>query len=167
MRQLGVQPALEEDLHAAGVDDLLQLLAELLAREHVALGMPDGPIERAEAAARRADVRVVDVAIDDVRDDALRMLAAAHRVRREAELEEAAFAEEALALGGREALAVGRTREDRVERRARARLLGLVEARGRSRQEPGLRRLGPEALEPAELLVAEVVADRLREVCTK
>ena len=43
--------------------------AKLLAREHVALGVADRAIERAEAARRRAHVGVVDVAVDDVRDD--------------------------------------------------------------------------------------------------
>ena len=45
--------------------------AELLAREHVALVVPDRAVERAEAARGRAHVRVVDVAVDDVRDDAV------------------------------------------------------------------------------------------------
>src|SRR6185312_7556517 len=98
---------LKEDLYAAGVDDLLQLLAEDLAREDVALGMPDGPVERAEAAAGGADVGVVDVAIDDVRDHAVRVLALPDRVGRQAQVEEAALGQETLALRGAEALAAG------------------------------------------------------------
>src|SRR5262249_39707666 len=143
---------------------LLQLLAEDLAREDVPLGVPDGPVEGAEAATRGADVRVVDVAIDDVRDHAMRVLAPAHGVRREPELEEGALAEEALPLGSREALAVGGAGEDRIGARPAPRSARLVEGRGRLREEPRSRGLVPEAGEPGELLVAEVVADRLGEV---
>ena len=43
------------------------------------------PVERAELARRDADVGVVDVAVDEVGDDAVRVAAAAHRVGRLAE----------------------------------------------------------------------------------
>ena len=45
----------------------------------------DGPVERAEVAARHADVRVVDVAVDDVADDPLGVLAGANGVGQPAE----------------------------------------------------------------------------------
>ena len=98
-----------------------ELLGELVAREDVALGVSDGAIERAEAAARRADVRVVDVAVDDVRDHAVGVLALADRVGREAEIEEAPFGEEALPFGAAQTLALRGAREQGVERRARRR----------------------------------------------
>ena len=71
--QLGVEPALQEDLDAAGVDGLLDLLAQLLARQHVGVvGVARVAEEGAEAAGGGADVGVVDVALDDVGDDARR-----------------------------------------------------------------------------------------------
>ena len=150
--QLGVEPALQEDLHAAGVDDLLQLLAEHLAREDVPLGVPERAVEGAEAAARRADVRVVDVAVDDVRDDAVRVLAAAHGVGGEAEVEERRFGEEALALGGAEALALGGARRGACRATARGSAARAGDRRRRSGRasrgrSPALRRLVVEALE--------------------
>ena len=83
-RQVGVQPALQQDLHAAEVDRLLELLRQHLARERVALFAGRRPVEVAELAARDADVGVVDVAIDDVRDDAFGVQRAPARVRRRA-----------------------------------------------------------------------------------
>ena len=46
------------------------------------------PIEGAEAAVRDADVRVIDVPVDDVRDRVVRMLRRANAVCLEAQLEE-------------------------------------------------------------------------------
>ncbi len=79
-RQVGVVTALEQQLTAAERDRLVDLAEDLLEAEHVAFGRSDGPIERAEVAARDADVRVVDVAIDDVGDDPVRVLAGADLV---------------------------------------------------------------------------------------
>src|SRR5207245_1259446 len=144
---------LKEDLHAASIDDRLELRAKLIAREHVAFGVTDGAIERAEAAARRAHVGVVDVAIDDVRDDVVRVLAAADGVGREAEIEEAGVREEALAFGRADAFAVGGARERLVERRARAarggRRVVVEEADARLREQAGARGVVEEALEAA------------------
>ena len=95
------------------------------------------------------------------------MLAAANGVGGEAELEEAPLAEQTLAVGRGESLAVCGAAEDRVEARSRGRPLRLVEARRGAREQARIRGLGPEALEADHLLVAEVVADRFREVCTE
>jgi hypothetical protein len=65
-RQLGVEASLQQDLHAAQVDGLLKLLGQDLARQRVALLAGGRAVEVAELAAGHADVRVVDVAIDDV-----------------------------------------------------------------------------------------------------
>jgi hypothetical protein len=46
------------------------------------------PVEGAEAAVRDADVRVIDVPVDDVRDRVVGMLRRANAVCLEAELEE-------------------------------------------------------------------------------
>ena len=64
---------------------LFDLLEDLVEAEHVAFAVADRAVERAEVAARHADVRVVDVAIDDVGDDAVGMLAAPHGVGHPAE----------------------------------------------------------------------------------
>ena len=94
------------------------------------------------------------------------MLPAPHGVGGEAEIEERRLGEEALALGGAEAIAVGRAGEERVERRRRRRRAPVVveESDARARQEPRVRGLVVEALEAAPLFVAEVVADRVAQV---
>ncbi len=67
--ELGVVPALHEDLRAADGLELLDLLADLLGREHVVVLVALGAHEGAELAVDVADVRVIDVAVDDVGDD--------------------------------------------------------------------------------------------------
>src|SRR5262249_47352283 len=52
---------------------------------HIAVGRSNVAVERTEVALRDANVRVVDVAVDDVSDDALRMLAGADLVCKLAE----------------------------------------------------------------------------------
>ena len=69
--------ALQQELHAADGDRLVDLPEDFVEAEHVAIGVPDRPVERAEVAARDADVRVVDVAVDDVGDHAFRVFAGA------------------------------------------------------------------------------------------
>ena len=71
-RQIGVVAALQQQLAAAERDRLVDLAEDLLEPEHVAFGRADRTVERAEVAARHADVRVVDVAVDDVGDDPAR-----------------------------------------------------------------------------------------------
>ena len=75
-RQVGVVAALQQQLVAAERDRLVDLAVDLVEAEDVAVGVPDLAVERAEVAARDADVGVVDVAVDDVGDDAVGMLAA-------------------------------------------------------------------------------------------
>ena len=77
-RQIGVVAALQQELHAADGDRFVDLAEDLVEAEDIPFGVPDGSIERAEVAARDADVRVVDVAVDDVGDDAVGVLAGAH-----------------------------------------------------------------------------------------
>ena len=71
--ELRMQAALHQNLIAAELDRFLNLLQQLVALEHVAFRMLRRAIERAEIADRRADVRVVDVAIDVVGANRLRM----------------------------------------------------------------------------------------------
>ena len=80
-RQVGIVAALQQQLDAADRDGLVDLAEQFVESEDVAFRRSDRTIERAEVALRDADVRVVDVAIDDVADDALGMLPLAHRIR--------------------------------------------------------------------------------------
>ena len=64
--QRRMEATLEEDLIAADRDHLRDLAHQHFAIEDVALGMLRWPVEGAEIAHRRADVGVVDVAIDVV-----------------------------------------------------------------------------------------------------
>ena len=138
-RQLRVDAALQEDARAAERDRLLDLLPDLLEREDVALRVARGPVERAERAAVDADVRVVDVPVDLIRDAPGRMEPAPHRVRRASGLEERRLAEEGEAVVPRQAPAAARPLEDGAHaRRAarpgdrRVRENGRVEDRGHS-----------------------------------
>ena len=78
--QLGVQAALHQNAGAAQIDGLLDLVEDHFLRMDVAFGVAHGPVEGAEAAIFGAEVGVVDVAVDDVADDAVRVQLAAHRV---------------------------------------------------------------------------------------
>ncbi len=84
-RQVRIVPALQQQLHAADLDRLVDLAEQLVEPEDVAFGRSDRPVERAEVALRHAHVRVVDVAIDDVGDDRLGMFADAGRLRQSPE----------------------------------------------------------------------------------
>src|SRR6188768_3892279 len=79
-RQIGIVSALEQQLVAAQVDRFLNLAEDLLEAQHIAVRRTDRPVERTEVAPRDAEIRVIDVAVDDVRDDALGMLAEANGV---------------------------------------------------------------------------------------
>ncbi len=73
-RDVRVVPALHQDLHAAERLALVDLGADLLEGQRVAFVVLGPAVERAEAAIGDADVRVVDVAVDDVRDRIAGML---------------------------------------------------------------------------------------------
>ena len=72
-RQLGVQAPLHQDLVAAEGHRLFDLLVQHVARQDVDFFVPGWPIKRTEIADRGTLVRVVDVAIDVVRAEGLRM----------------------------------------------------------------------------------------------
>ena len=67
-RDVRVVPALEQDLDAADRLALVDLGADLLEAQHVALRVLGPAVERAELAVGDADVGVVDVPVDDVGD---------------------------------------------------------------------------------------------------
>src|SRR5947209_4141327 len=78
-----MQPALHQDARAAKLDSLANLFVDCVEIEDVSLGSQlafKRPIESTKRAILRAKVRVVDIAIDDVRDHAFRMQLAAERV---------------------------------------------------------------------------------------
>src|SRR5438445_1666731 len=86
-RDVGIVPTLHQDLHPAERLELLDLAADLLERQYVALGVLGPPVERAELAVGDADVRVVDVPVDDVRDGVLGVQPPPRLVRERAQLE--------------------------------------------------------------------------------
>src|SRR5438477_9200211 len=67
--QLRVMSALHQDLNPADSAKFIQLLIELLERDDMMVVVLFGAIKRAELAVNVADVRVIDVAIDDVGND--------------------------------------------------------------------------------------------------
>ena len=75
-----MQPALHQDLVAAKGQRLPAFVEQDLTVEHVALGVLRGPIEGAEVTDGRADVRVIDVAVDVVGAKRLGMEPAGHGV---------------------------------------------------------------------------------------
>src|SRR5580692_9311580 len=123
--------------------------------------MPERAIERAEPAARRANVGVVYVAVDDVRHHAFRMLSPPDGVGGKAEIEERGRRREPFALCRANAFAFGRPREEPVERGGRSgrRPIVVEKANACFRQQPSTCGLFVETLEPATLLVPQVVAN--------
>ena len=61
--------ALHQDLYPADGHQFINLLIDLFMAQHVMIGVPLGSVERTKFAINIADVRVVDVAIDDIRDN--------------------------------------------------------------------------------------------------
>ena len=81
--QLRVQSALHEHAGAAQLHGLADFFVDGFEIQQVAFRRElalERTIEGAEAAILGAEVGVIDVAVDDVSDDAVRMQAAAHRV---------------------------------------------------------------------------------------
>src|SRR5205807_10386239 len=70
-RQIRIVPTLEQKLHTADGHGFVDLAKQFVESEDVPISRSDRPIERAEVALRDADVGVIDVAVDDVRDDSL------------------------------------------------------------------------------------------------
>ena len=83
-----------QDLVAAQLDGLADLLEHDIAIEHVGLGVAHLAIEGAEIADRRADVGVIDIAVDVVGADKARDGAAGRRpAARPAEVRQARLLE--------------------------------------------------------------------------
>src|SRR5208282_2750225 len=74
--QIRMQPALHQYARAAQLDRLTDFFVDGLKIQDVALfrgGSFQWPVERAKGAVFRAEIRVIDVAVDDVGDHAFRM----------------------------------------------------------------------------------------------
>ena len=78
--QVGMVPALQQDLGAAQAQGLVDLPGHLLAGDDVAFAGFGRAEEGAEAAGADADVGIVDVAVAHIGDDGLGMQAQAHGV---------------------------------------------------------------------------------------
>ena len=114
--ELGMQAALHQNLIAAELDRLFDLLAAALrAVKHVAFGVLRLAIERAEIADRRADVRVVDVAVDVVGAIRLRMQPARDGIGRAADRRQIVRFQQPQALVGRSAARRRRLYRESIE----------------------------------------------------
>src|SRR5688572_24589956 len=76
-----MKSALHQHTGAAERDRLVDLLADLVERPNIRVRRAGPAIERAEGADHVADVRVVDVSIDDVRDHVSGMTAGTNLIR--------------------------------------------------------------------------------------
>ena len=99
--QIRIDAALHQHARATEVHGLLNLGEDLLFRENVALLVTHRPVEGAEAAVLGAEVRMVDVAVDDVARHALRVKLAADGVGFHAD------ADQVVALQGVEGFLLG------------------------------------------------------------
>ena len=99
--QAGVQAALHQHARAAEIDRLLNLLEDHVDAVDVAFLVAHGPVEGAEAAVFGAEVGVVDIAVDDVADDALGMELAAQCVGGHADSDQVVAAEQVDGFSGR------------------------------------------------------------------
>src|ERR1700736_4110228 len=79
--ELGMEAALHEDAGTAQLDGLPDFVEDHFLRMHVALGVAHGTVKGAETAVLGAEIGVVDIAVDDVADNAVRVQPPAHGVR--------------------------------------------------------------------------------------
>src|SRR5262245_27608431 len=125
--------ALHEDAGAAERERLLDLLEDDRLGQQVALVAVSRPaVEGAEVAVGNADVRVVDVAVDDERDAARVGAPRPQRVGRAPDRDELARLEQRKRLAGVDPLAVERLFEDLGDRRCPARPVQLADAAGQT-----------------------------------
>ena len=99
--QIGMQAALHQHARAAEIEGLLNLLEDDVDAVDVAFRVAHRTVEGAEAAVLRAEVGVVDIAVDDVGDDAFGMELAAQRVGGHADPNEVVRVKQADGFGWR------------------------------------------------------------------
>src|SRR5438045_9254292 len=68
-QQFRMMPALHQNLNSAYGREFVEFLIDLLERKNVMILVFFGPIKCTEFAVDVADVRVIDIAIDDIRHD--------------------------------------------------------------------------------------------------
>ena len=86
--QMRVQAPLHEDLVAPQRDRLANLVEQDVAIQDVSLGVVDFAVKRAKVADRRANVGVVDIAVDVVSPERLGMEPSAHLIGSPAQLQQ-------------------------------------------------------------------------------
>ena len=117
--EIRMQPSLHQNTGAAQRDCLVNLLADFVERAHVSVGRARPSIERTEGADHVANVRVVNVSIDDVGDDVVGMLALANLVRRRADFRDVVRLEQRRAIVGSQSDTGERPFENRLNIRGR------------------------------------------------
>jgi hypothetical protein len=79
--EIGMKTTLHQYAGSAKRDRFVDSFPNLIYRVDVSIFMPRPAIERAERADHVTDVCIVDVPVDDIGDDTLRMEALSHLVR--------------------------------------------------------------------------------------
>src|SRR5262249_31162218 len=100
--QIRMQPALHQHAGAADLHGLANLLVDRVKVQHIALGASrtfDRRVEGAESAVLGAEIRVINVAVDDVGDHTFRMQLAAYGIRLHADPDQIVRAEHLQGLG--------------------------------------------------------------------
>src|SRR5262249_52910392 len=80
-----MQASLHQHAGAAEGDRFVDLFADFVYCAHIGIRCARSPVEGAERADDVADVRIVDIAVDDVGDDVFGVTAPANLVRRRAD----------------------------------------------------------------------------------
>src|SRR5688572_22307820 len=92
--QIRMNAALHQDTGATESDRFFDLFVDHMIRKNVSLRVALYPVERTERAKLLADIGVVDVAIDDIADDIIRMPADSDAVSRFSQIEQVRVFEE-------------------------------------------------------------------------
>jgi hypothetical protein len=106
-----VQSALHQHARAAERDRFVNLLSDFVERAHVGVGRAGAPVKSTEGADYVADVRVIDVAVNDVSDNLIRVPALPNFIGSDAEASNLVRFEQRGAFFGRHAL----TRQHSIE----------------------------------------------------
>ena len=108
-----MQTTLHQDTGTAEGNGLVDLFANLIEGANIRVRRPGPPVKSTEGADYVADVRIVDIAIDDVGDDVIRMLAPANLIGRRRDAGDIVGFKQRRAVGGAQALAAERLVQDR------------------------------------------------------
>src|SRR5918994_608752 len=148
--EIGMVAALHQQRGSSDRERLLDLLVDDRLGQEIALGTIARPaVERAEVTVRVADVRVVDVAVDDECDAAGIDLAVAKLVRRPANGDEVAAAQEGERVVVRDPLPGERLVEDLGGRHARTGSVTRKRSSGTRSSSPASRASSKKDIRPA------------------